>query len=82
VVEHGSNGLLVGPGDVRAIADAIGRLAGDPQLRREMGRRNRLKAKATRDWSRITDRYLSIYAGVQRRRLAPARSAEIPSSTW
>ena len=39
-------------------------------------------AKATLDWSRITDRYLSIYAGVQRRRLAPARGAEIPSSTW
>jgi glycosyltransferase involved in cell wall biosynthesis len=82
VVEQGNNGLLVRPGDVRAIADAIARLADDPQLRREMGRRNRLRAKATLDWSRITERYLSIYAGVQRRRLAPARGAEIPSSTW
>jgi glycosyltransferase involved in cell wall biosynthesis len=82
IVEQGNNGLLVRPGDVRAIADAMTRLAGDPQLRREMGRRNRLKAKATLDWSRITERYLSIYAGVQRRRLAPARAAEVPSSTW
>lgn len=82
IVEHRNNGLLVRPGDVRGIADAIARLADDPQLRREMGRRNRLEAKATLDWSRITDRYLSIYAGVQRRRLAPARAAEVPSSTW
>jgi glycosyltransferase involved in cell wall biosynthesis len=82
VVEHGNNGLLVRPGDIRAIADAIARLADDPQLRREMGRRNRLQAKATLDWSRITERYLSIYAGLQRRRLAPAHPAEIPSSTW
>ena len=41
-----------------------------------------IKAKATLDWSRITERYLSIYAGVQRRRLAPARPAEIPTGTW
>ncbi|MFL5494862.1 MAG: glycosyltransferase family 4 protein, partial [Gemmatimonadales bacterium] len=82
IVEQGNNGLLVRPGDVRAIADAIARLAGNPQLRREMGRRNRLKAKATLDWSRMTERYLSIYAGVQRRRLAPARPAETPSSIW
>jgi glycosyltransferase involved in cell wall biosynthesis len=82
IVEQGNNGLLVRPGDVRAIADAIARLAANPQLRREMGRRNRLKAKATLDRSRMTERYLSIYAGVQRRRLAPARAAEIPSSTW
>ena len=82
IVEQGNNGLLVRPGDVRALADAIARLAGNPQLRREMGRRNRLKAKATLGWSRMTERYLSIYAGVQRRRLAPARPAEIPSSTW
>src|SRR5205814_7122742 len=82
IVEQGNNGLLVRPGDVRAIADAIARLAGNPQLRREMGRRNRLKAKATLGWSRTTERYLSIYAGVQRRRPAPARAAELPSSTW
>jgi glycosyltransferase involved in cell wall biosynthesis len=82
LVEHGTNGLLVRPGDVEAIADAIGRLADDPRLRREMGRGNRLMAKSTLDWVRITERYLSIYAGVRRRRLAPARAAEIPSSTW
>jgi glycosyltransferase involved in cell wall biosynthesis len=82
IVEQGNNGLLVPPRDVRALAEAIARLASNPQLRREMGRRNRLKAKATLGWSRMTERYLSIYAGVQRRRLAPARPAEIPSSTW
>jgi glycosyltransferase involved in cell wall biosynthesis len=82
LVEDGTNGLLVRPGDVRAIADAIARLAVDPQLRREMGRRNRLKAKSSLDWSRITERWLSLYAGIQRRRLAPARPAEVASGTW
>jgi glycogen(starch) synthase len=82
LVEHGTNGLLVRPGDVRAIAEAIARLADDPQLRREMGRGNRLKAMATLDWNRNTERYLSLYAGVQRRLLVPASASEVASSIW
>jgi glycogen(starch) synthase len=82
LVEHGTNGLLVRPGDVRAIAEAMARLADDPQLRREMGRGNRLKAKVTLDWSRNTERYLSLYTGVQRRLLVPNRASEVASSTW
>jgi glycosyltransferase involved in cell wall biosynthesis len=82
LVEHGTNGLLVRPGDVRAIAEAIARLADDPQLRREMGRGNRLKAKATLDWNRNTERYLALYAGVQRRLPVQARASEVASSTW
>ena len=82
LVEHGTNGLLVRPGDVRAIAEAIARLADDPQLRREMGRGNRLKAKATLDWNRNTERYLALYAGVQRRLLVQARASDVASSIW
>jgi glycosyltransferase involved in cell wall biosynthesis len=72
LVEHGSNGLLVPPGDVHALARAIRYLADDPGLRTEMSSRNRAKAEATLEWAQVTRRYLSIYEGMQHR--LPARS--------
>ena len=72
LVEHGSNGLLVRPGDVGALAGAIGYLADDPELRTEMALRNRAKAETTLEWSQVTRRYLSIYEAIQHRR--PVRS--------
>jgi glycosyltransferase involved in cell wall biosynthesis len=41
VVENGGNGTLVGPGDSRAIADAIGALLRDRNLRQTYGVRSR-----------------------------------------
>ena len=41
VVQDGRTGLLVPPRDVDALAGAIGRLAGDPELRATMGRAGR-----------------------------------------
>lgn len=38
VLEDGKQGILVEPGDVKAQAEAFLRLAGDPSLRRQMGR--------------------------------------------
>jgi glycosyltransferase involved in cell wall biosynthesis len=37
LVRHGENGLIVPAWDARALAAAIDRLAGDPQLRERMG---------------------------------------------
>lgn len=37
-VEHGVNGLRVSPGDPALLADALGRLASDPEERRRLGR--------------------------------------------
>ena len=82
LVEHGLHGLLVPPGEPAALADAIRTLADDPQRRREMSRRNRLRAEATLDWGYVTARYLSVYRGVQRLHPARAVVAELPSSTW
>ncbi len=72
LVEHGSNGLLVSPGDVHALAGAIRYLADHPELRAEMALRNRTKAEATLEWAQVTRRYLSIYEGIQHR--LPTRS--------
>jgi glycosyltransferase involved in cell wall biosynthesis len=72
LVEHGTNGLLVTPGDIHALAGAIRYLGGDPDLRLEMGRRNRLRAESTLEWSQATRRYLSLYEALGRR--VPTRS--------
>jgi glycosyltransferase involved in cell wall biosynthesis len=71
LVEHGTNGLLVQPGDVNALAGAIRYLGEDPVLRREMALRNRGKAEANLEWSQVTRRYLATYEAIQNR--LPAR---------
>jgi glycosyltransferase involved in cell wall biosynthesis len=71
LVDHGANGLLVKPGDPEGLAQAIDYLAGDPELRREMGLRNRAKAEATLEWRQVTSQYRSIYDTLVRRRSIP-----------
>ena len=72
LVEHGSNGLLVPPGNPDSLAQAIRCLADDPQLRSEMSSRNRVKAEATLEWAQVTQRYLSIYEAVAHQLPAPS----------
>jgi glycogen synthase len=76
LVDHGSNGLLVRPHDPLMLAQAIRYLADDPELRSEMSRRNRAKAEATLQWSSVTNRYLSIYQGIEARVAAPSLIAQ------
>jgi glycosyltransferase involved in cell wall biosynthesis len=45
VIEDGTNGFLVQPGDVNALASAMINLGEDADLRRRMGRRNRQDAR-------------------------------------
>ena len=45
----------------RRLADAIGRLAGDPDRRRRMGLAGAAKVRASFDWERKVDRILEIY---------------------
>jgi len=72
LVEHGSNGLLLTPGNPASVARAIRYLADDPELRQKMRLRNRAKAEATLDWSQVTRRYLAIYEGLRRPVPVPA----------
>lgn len=58
-------GILVPPGDSRALAAAMARLIGSPELIQEMGRAGRAFVERERSWSsvaRMTSRYLEEQA--------------------
>jgi glycosyltransferase involved in cell wall biosynthesis len=82
LVEHGKNGYLVPPRDPRALAAAIRLLGDNPELRAEIGRRNRAQAESNLSWARMTTRYLSTYNGVLRRAPSRVALAELRTSTW
>ncbi len=50
VVDDGRTGLLVPPGDVEALAGAVGRLAGDAELRATLGRAGRAFVEERYRW--------------------------------
>jgi glycosyltransferase involved in cell wall biosynthesis len=52
---------LTAPGDEAALAEAIGRLAGDPAARRRIGEANRNKAAAEFDEAVMIERYRALY---------------------
>lgn len=54
VVQHGATGLLVSPGDVRALADALLLLLADAERRDRYGRAGRERA-ALYDWRRVAE---------------------------
>jgi glycosyltransferase involved in cell wall biosynthesis len=61
VVEDGQTGLLSPAGDHAALAAAIARLAGDPDLRLSMGSRARNRAEAVFDEDRMLAEYRAAY---------------------
>jgi glycosyltransferase involved in cell wall biosynthesis len=61
VVEDGRTGLLVAPGDERALAEALSRLLRDRELADRMGRLGRERALAGFTLGRFTDRMLERY---------------------
>ncbi|MBF0181248.1 MAG: glycosyltransferase family 4 protein [Magnetococcales bacterium] len=64
VVSHGEEGLLVPGGDPEAMAAAVARLTGDPDLAGRMGQA--LRAKIAREYSAqvMANRYLELYASL------------------
>ena len=50
VVEDGVNGLLVPPGDAAALAEALRRLAAEPETRERLGREARRRAQDRMSW--------------------------------
>jgi glycosyltransferase involved in cell wall biosynthesis len=66
VVSHGVDGLLVPPGDVEALAQAILDLARDPERRREMGARGMEKVRGAFGVDRIARQVAEVYDRVVR----------------
>ncbi len=68
VIEDGGSGLLVPPGDGRALTQALRALASDAVLRRAMGERARALALARFDERDALVRYRALFAEISPRR--------------
>lgn len=71
LLEHERTGLIVADGDVQGFAAAMLRLAADPGLAEELGRRARRTVESDFSWERAAERMEPVYA----RLMATARSA-------
>jgi phosphatidylinositol alpha-1,6-mannosyltransferase len=65
-VVDGETGALVAPGDDDAMADAIGRLLADGELRDQLARQGEARARSEFGWDAIAARLEKVLAGVQR----------------
>lgn len=72
-IEHGTNGLLVEPGDAVALADGIERLRADPALRASLADKAACKA-VHRTWTHNAERVIELAQALRRPELVP-RSA-------
>jgi glycosyltransferase involved in cell wall biosynthesis len=61
VVEDGVTGLLVPPGDTHALAEAIGRLLRDPDLRRRLGEAGRERVLARFTAEHVVKEMIPVY---------------------
>ena len=67
LADHGTEGMLVGVGDVPALGAAIEQLARDPDLRARMGRAARTRAAARPTWDETSARFFGIIEEVRSR---------------
>lgn len=72
VVSRNVEGYLVEPRNPRAIAAALYKLAGDPELRSRMGEAGHAKATEY-TWENVTQQLVSFYREVRERALAEGR---------
>jgi len=79
-VEDGTTGILVDPGDVGGIAEAIVRLLREPDLRRRLGDNARRRVEGHFSWERTAEALLELdpmlEAPAVRHVKSPLRSAE------
>jgi glycosyltransferase involved in cell wall biosynthesis len=64
VVADGETGLLVEPGDVTALSEALDALLGDASLRRRLGAAGLERARRRFSVARMADRTLALYESV------------------
>ena len=63
LIRPGLDGVLVPPGDVAALADALGRLLGDAASREAYGAAGRLRAESEFSWDHIVDLWHAFLVG-------------------
>jgi len=63
LIKPRETGLLVPPGDVDRLASTIHEALQDPELLREMALRAKAKVAEEYSWSKVLERYLSLYEG-------------------
>ena len=61
VVVPGETGLLVPPGDPPALAEALNRILGDPELAHAMGAKGRARVEALFSWTAIARQTKAMY---------------------
>jgi len=64
IVQHGTTGLLVPPGDVDALAEAIKHILQDRELAEQMGQAGREYALENFDREIYTDKILQLYESI------------------
>jgi glycosyltransferase involved in cell wall biosynthesis len=67
-----STGILVPPGDVAALADALTALVGDPTRARALGRAARARVLGYFTWDRVADTLAGYYDAILGRAAAAA----------
>ena len=72
LVEDGVTGLLVPPGDDKALADALAALQASPELTRRLGSAGRRRVLEHYDLQRNTRRLAGLFARAARRRRPPS----------
>lgn len=77
VVEHDKTGLLVRPGDVSQLTNALRTLVENPTLRTQMGQQAARRVRQDHDGTKNANRLLSLMKEltVPKERLAPVRTA-------
>lgn len=80
-VDSGVEGLLVPPGDVGALAEALGALLQDPELRARLGAAARARALRAFSIAAMTDAYLQLYRGEQTR-VPVGSSLALGGASW
>jgi len=80
LVLHERSGLLIPPGDARALADALARLAGDPALRQRLGAAGRQRVQQLFDLERSADALCGLFIAQIGARSPAARPAALSAA--
>jgi histidinol-phosphate phosphatase family protein len=68
VVDDEKTGLIVPPRDSKSLAEAMIRLLGDAQLRKDMGQRGYRKLMTDQHWDSVAEKTLQVYSEVLKKR--------------